>query len=439
MSIVCLHGWSDNHHSLLPLADYISKQQNKSVQHLWLSNYLSLDDALQFSDLASAMMQAWQQQGLSLAPNSVDVVVHSMGALVLRFWLQQYFSADEIPIRRCVMLAPANFGSALAHKGQAWLGRVFKGLHYPKTFQVGSQLLQDMEVGSPALWQLAEQDCFLKPIFHPKTILTTILIGSEGYSGLAAMVNEPGSDGVIRWSAANLEPVSMQMSFAHRPVITDTKKSKNHTAFCLMPDCNHHTILCDTQQQVNTQVAKAVMSGLTVTAETFDAWHKHCQTQVKAHLSQLPMKQQCQQMWLYVENQFNKPVDDYVFLATIKQDDMHHLTDYFQTSVQLNAHVIHSQPAYRCLYWSTGCFWQSETAWQDVHFSLMASPQFNPPNMLVGYDECSIQPHAAWQIQKGQFEHLMTANRTYFINIQVPRQQADLFDLLSYQKNDKAT
>ena len=85
MSIVCLHGWSDNHHSLLPLADYISKQQNKSVQHLWLSNYLSLDDALQFSDLASAMMQAWQQQGLSLAPKSVDVVVHSMGALVLRF------------------------------------------------------------------------------------------------------------------------------------------------------------------------------------------------------------------------------------------------------------------------------------------------------------------------------------------------------------------
>ncbi|MGV8364783.1 alpha/beta hydrolase, partial [Pseudomonas aeruginosa] len=98
-------------------------------------------------------------QGLSRAPRTVDVVVHSTGALVLRDWLTRHFDPASAPVKRFLMLAPANFGSPLAHKGRSFIGRVLKGWNR-FVGQTGTQVLKGLELGSPYSWQLAERDLF---------------------------------------------------------------------------------------------------------------------------------------------------------------------------------------------------------------------------------------------------------------------------------------
>ncbi len=72
----------------------------------------------------------------------MDLVVHSTGALVARHWLTSQYQADQHPVRRLVMLAPANFGSHLAHKGRSFPGRVVKGFSSQRRFHTGTRLLE---------------------------------------------------------------------------------------------------------------------------------------------------------------------------------------------------------------------------------------------------------------------------------------------------------
>jgi triacylglycerol esterase/lipase EstA (alpha/beta hydrolase family) len=52
--------------------------------------------------------------------------VHSTGSLVLRAWLTHYADRRD-RLKHFIGLAPANFGSPMAHKGRSWLGAIFKG------------------------------------------------------------------------------------------------------------------------------------------------------------------------------------------------------------------------------------------------------------------------------------------------------------------------
>ena len=127
--IVILHGWSDSSASFRAVAQFLAGASpiNGPVLPLWLGDYISMDDDITFDDLADAMTSAWSARGLPLTPRSVDLVVHSTGALVARHWMTRAFTPTTNPIRRLVMLAPANFGSHLAHKGHSFVGRVWKG------------------------------------------------------------------------------------------------------------------------------------------------------------------------------------------------------------------------------------------------------------------------------------------------------------------------
>ncbi|AGA32455.1 hypothetical protein TVNIR_0762 [Thioalkalivibrio nitratireducens DSM 14787] len=60
-------------------------------------------------------------------PYACGVVVHLTSALIVRDWLSRYFAVDASPVKHLVMLAPASFGSSLAHMGRSVLGRAMKG------------------------------------------------------------------------------------------------------------------------------------------------------------------------------------------------------------------------------------------------------------------------------------------------------------------------
>ncbi|WP_090642032.1 hypothetical protein [Paenibacillus sp. UNC496MF] len=134
--------------------------------------------------------------------------MHSTGMLVLRSWLTVYATRRD-RLKHLVGLAPATFGSPLAHKGRSWLGGVFKGRKEmgPDFLEAGDRVLDALELGSRFTWDLAEKDLFGGvPYYgpHGDTPYVFIFCGTEGYGGIKKLISEPGTDGTVRRAGCGL-------------------------------------------------------------------------------------------------------------------------------------------------------------------------------------------------------------------------------------------
>src|SRR5690349_17879847 len=116
--------------------------------------------------------------------------------LVLRSWLTRY-PEYRGSLKHIVGIAPASYGSPLAHKGHSWLARAFKGNQElgPDFLQTGARVLDALELGSRFTWDLAHRDLFsAEKDFYgtgpDKPYLFTVC-GLSGYDGLERVVNEP--------------------------------------------------------------------------------------------------------------------------------------------------------------------------------------------------------------------------------------------------------
>jgi len=104
------------------------------------------------------------------------------------------------------MLAPANYGSALAQLGKGRLGRIkswFGGV------EPGQGVLDWLELGSEEAWDLNIEwilngDSQIAPKGVFPFVLTGQYIDRKGYDNLNSYTGETGSDGVVRVAAANL-------------------------------------------------------------------------------------------------------------------------------------------------------------------------------------------------------------------------------------------
>ncbi len=210
--IVIVHGWSDDKRSFQRLKEFLHAELSRDVEEIHLADWVSMDDDVTFQDLRYAMNLAWSEVGLPRTARSVDVVTHSTGAVVARDWMTEYFLPDEAPLHRHLMLAPANYGSPIAHKGRAFLGRVLKG--WRTQFETGTHLLKGLELASPYTWALAERDILRadgSSYYGAGRVLATVLVGNRGYDGVAAAANEPGGDGTVRVSTANLNAIGLSL------------------------------------------------------------------------------------------------------------------------------------------------------------------------------------------------------------------------------------
>jgi len=89
--LIFIHGYSERSGDLQPLSVDLSSALNRPIQTMLLSDYITLDDQVTMADLVQGMHYAWQAHQLPTDPQSVDVVVHSLGGLVLRAFLRTYF------------------------------------------------------------------------------------------------------------------------------------------------------------------------------------------------------------------------------------------------------------------------------------------------------------------------------------------------------------
>lgn len=246
MPIVIIHGWSDDSDSFVELANFLKENLGTKPVIIRLADWLSMHDDVTFSDLALAMENAWKSSNLPTSPFSVNVITHSTGALVVRHWMTEYYTAETVPIKRHLMLAPANFGSHLAHTGHTYIGRVTKGWNQPR-FQTGKKILKGLELASPYTFNLADRDIFNEERWYgANKILTTILIGNSGYPLLEGgfITNESGSDGVVKSSTANLNASKVNLVLDQDQKVKEYKLTRTNgaIAFGILNNEDHSTI-----------------------------------------------------------------------------------------------------------------------------------------------------------------------------------------------------
>ena len=250
-NVVLVHGWSAQATSMHPMRDFLVAN-GYQVTDIILSQYVSLDDDVRVEDVTKRM--AVVLDGVAARIHKFDLVVHSTGGLVARDWLTRPRAAGwTSPVKRLVMLAPANFGSRLAGAGKSFVGRVLKG--WNNWFEVGQQMLNELELASAYQWSLAERDLVLRPgaagasPYGPGKIYPFVICGSRGHTdGLDQITNEDGSDGVVRPCAANLNVSACTVDFSKAEDDPDiipwaARAGAENIPFAILPDRNHSTVI----------------------------------------------------------------------------------------------------------------------------------------------------------------------------------------------------
>jgi hypothetical protein len=217
--LVLLHGWSvtsTDTYGGLPAR--LKSEANRrggpgiDIAHVHLGQYVSFRDEVRIEDLARAfdvaIRRALAEAG---GQRRFACITHSTGGPVAREWLDRFHvqpgTLDACPMSHLVMLAPANFGSALAQLGKGRLGAIkawFNGV------EPGQGTLDWLEVASPEsvalnLRWINDYPGLTRganPLFN--FVLCGDAIDRKLYDHVNAYTGETGGDGVVRLAGANL-------------------------------------------------------------------------------------------------------------------------------------------------------------------------------------------------------------------------------------------
>lgn len=260
-SLVFLHGWSvtsTETYGGLPerlAAEYVRQGKELAFHDIHLGRYVSFRDEVRVEDLARALQAAIDTQlaGLIQAGKRFAVITHSTGGPLAReWWWRQYVqprNAAPCPMSHLVMLAPANFGSALAQLGK---GRLSRLKAFAQGVEPGAGVLDWLEQGSPEAWALNEAWCRGRfggaggedgEGVYP-FVLTGQSIDRKLYDHLNPYTGESGSDGVVRVASANLNAGLLVLEQGRagemqRLDVVGGLKSAPRTAFRLIAGAAH--------------------------------------------------------------------------------------------------------------------------------------------------------------------------------------------------------
>lgn len=279
INLVFVHGWSVTNldtYGQLPIRlknELAAAGTDVTVRDIYLGRYISFHDEVRLPDVSRAMESAVREQLADLLARGERFVciTHSTGGPVVRDWWQRYYSGDgatvsgvaggaatggggvaggaaaasgaaagagwrPCPMSHLIMLAPANFGSALAQLGKGTISRLASWF---EKVEPGQGVLDWLELGSKEAWELntkwilkdspprgtaagsgeagvagtggasaiaaggAGASAVAGGSFYP-FVLIGQSIDRKFYDHLNSYTGELGSDGVVRSAAANL-------------------------------------------------------------------------------------------------------------------------------------------------------------------------------------------------------------------------------------------
>lgn len=255
-TVVFVHGWSVRNtatYGKLPerlVAEAARRGWTLDARHVFLGKYVSFRDEVTIDDIARGFENAVRTELADVLQRGerFACITHSTGGPVVRHWWHRYYIRPEepCPMSHVVMLAPANFGSALAQLGKSRLGRLDAWFH---GVEPGQGVLDWLELGSPESWDLNRAWMRLKKDFAITNgvypfVLTGQTIDRALYDHVNSYTGEPGSDGVVRAAAANLNATYMRIvqrvdeNLGSEFVVDDVTTSPD-TAFKIVPGRAH--------------------------------------------------------------------------------------------------------------------------------------------------------------------------------------------------------
>lgn len=432
--IVIIHGWSDSSSSFDALRKFVGSLAG-NVFEINLADYVSMDDEVRFDDLVAGMQRAWGDVGLPTRPGSVDAVVHSTGGLVIRDWLATHFAPGEAPIKRLLMLAPANFGSPLAHKGHSFIGRIVKGFKSKKRFQTGKHILKGLELASPYAWELAMRDRFNpKNHFAAGSVLCTVLVGNTGYDGIMAAANEDGSDGTVRASSANLNCAMIEADFATDPLNPTfrLRNSSGRTAFRILDNDNHSTAAMKDRGPRDPAGRVTIARALTLPENDFEAWCDQCDEETKKIAAAGENagdkgKFGYQNTVVRVRDDAGASVPDYFleFYVEDEDDKKDIFSRLFHRDVIRTVHAHCDDSSFRSLMVDcTTLFRKIDREQEYMKISLTAVPDFHS-NGLVGYRTFGDKDIGGLRLSRPQMLKAFQSNRTLMVSMTIRRERSE--------------
>ncbi len=257
--VVLVHGWSvHNTDTYGGLADRLQSENQKNpvldidVKQIWLSKYVSFKDEVRLDDISLAFEYAIRKEFGNLLDGGAKLIciTHSTGGPVIRNWQDKLYikknKLSDCPLSHLIMLAPANFGSALAQLGKSRVSRLkswFEGV------EPGQGVLNWLELGSNDAWNLNKEwvcrsanemmdteKCF-------PFVITGQSIDRNFYDHVNSYTGELGSDGVVRLTAANLNAAYIKLVQSETPGegILEVKeiKATPNIAFAIVKGKSH--------------------------------------------------------------------------------------------------------------------------------------------------------------------------------------------------------
>ena len=435
--IVIIHGWSDDSDSFDRLAKRLSGETGRTTEQIWLGDYISLDDDVRIRDIADALQAAWMARGLPVGANAMDAIVHSTGGLVIREWIHRHYTekGNSPPVSNLVMLAPANFGSPLAHKGRSLIGRVVKGSGSEKKFQTGTHILKGLEMASPYSWNLAERDRFSTNPFKAENVRCTVIVGNSGYPGIKGLANEDGSDGTVYVSTANLNcaRVSIEVARSLQGEFRVSKKpvpSTGRTAFLILDGIDHAEITG--RDSLPRTVLDPILEALNVSRDAFPKWCDQCAARTKDIVDKYANRKSSEfhafqnTVFRVMDDQGNY-VDDY---AVEFYGDFTDKRDFwarvFNRDISGKTHPYDDNPAYRSfMINTTRLLRELQQKERELRISLTAMPDIRDDTTKVGYRTTGVNDIGQVKLDKSGALEFFQPNRTLFVDILLPRYQKD--------------
>ena len=350
------------------------------------------------------------------------------------------------------MLAPANFGSPLAHKGRSLASRIWKGFIAKKpqgvAFQTGTRILKSLELASPYTWNLAERDRFGEGgrMYGPGNVLCTVLVGQDVGGAANAIADEDGWDGTVRVSTASMDCARMTVVFpahpteAPRVVLPEPEVSSGVTAFGVFDGYDHGAIkLAHTGQYSLARVEQSrrdgslfadIVTALTVPDEGFESWRESLSTRNRALLDKAdstrsPEKHGYQNTVVRVRDQFGVGVEDFVLEFFEKDDDRTRYARKVHRAALRSVHAYSDDPSYRSFFVDcTALFRTIDKSGEFLGVSITAHPEMDS-RAPVGFTPYGEGGRGGLRIMRGALGEFFAPNRTVLFTLEITRQQSE--------------
>ncbi|MEO6001478.1 MAG: hypothetical protein ABIN89_31790 [Chitinophagaceae bacterium] len=356
--IILIHGYSDKGQSFLKWKQLLIATGKYTAADIHICSYRTLTNEVTIKDVAEGFDRALRiNTGIS-ADQPFDAIVHSTGMLVLRSWLTVFGRHQRL--KHIIALAPASFGSPLAHKGRSWIGSIFKGSRElgPDFLEAGDLVLDGLELGSRFTWDLAHKDLLGEDIFYGPTDKTPYVFtfcGNKQYGGLrGAVVGSPGTDGTVRWSGASLDTRKITLDFTkhkddeNRYRITDWPahvRANLAMPFIPVDGLNHASIL----ENPSAILVGFVMDALSVTSSSmYNDWIKD--TLEKSAETIAGMQDKYQQFLIKAADERGDGINDYNLQLYKMGKGKDPENEHNWEPIKIDVHSYSSDNSYRCFH-----------------------------------------------------------------------------------------